>query len=116
MKESSVYNMESTFKVYRSARFDQELSKHDLRFQQRVEKIEEELANSPYSGKPLHAKWFREKRFENFRIYYLVYEEVKSVFMVAISGKKNQQKVINTINLLLDFFKSELENLLKNND
>jgi hypothetical protein len=32
--------------------------------------------------------------------------------MVAISEKKNQQRVINTIKLLLDFFKEELERLV----
>ena len=32
--------------------------------------------------------------------------------MIVISEKKNQQKVINTIRLLLDFFKEELKNLV----
>ncbi len=36
--------------------------------------------------------------------------------MVAIRDKKDQQKVINTIRLLLDFFKEEIENLAKNKD
>ena len=32
--------------------------------------------------------------------------------MVGISDKKDQQKVINTIKLLLDLFKRELGNLI----
>lgn len=33
--------------------------------------------------------------------------------MVGISDKKNQQRVINTIWLLLDNFKDEIRNLVK---
>jgi hypothetical protein len=33
--------------------------------------------------------------------------------MAGISDKKDQQKVINTIRLLMDFFRNELENLVK---
>jgi len=36
--------------------------------------------------------------------------------MVAISEKKDQQKVINTIKLLMDLFRNELENLLNKKD
>ncbi len=32
--------------------------------------------------------------------------------MVAISSKKDQQKVINTIRLLFDFFRHEIERLI----
>ncbi|MBU2616063.1 MAG: hypothetical protein KKC19_03090 [Nanoarchaeota archaeon] len=78
-----------------------------------MEKIKDELVKTPYSGKPLGVNWFREKRYENYRIYYLVYENLQSVFMAGISNKKDQQKTINTIRLLLDFFKQELENLIK---
>jgi len=42
----------------------------------------------------------------------LVYENLQAVFMVAISEKKDQQKVINTIRLLLNFFRREIENLV----
>ena len=99
------------FKVYHSQRFKKELLKFDKNFQKRVDGIEDELVENPYSGKPLGVKWFREKRYEKYRIYYLVYDDLQSVFMVGISGKKDQQKVINTIRLLLDFFRQELENL-----
>jgi mRNA-degrading endonuclease RelE of RelBE toxin-antitoxin system len=108
--------MQSKFKVYRSARFDKELAKNEKSIQQHVERIESELSANPYSGKPLGLKWFREKKHENYRVYYLVYEDLQSVFMVAISGKKDQQKVINTIKLLLKLFKEELINTIKDND
>src|SRR3989344_550525 len=100
------------FKIYRSERFEKELAKFDKKFQERVDKIEDELVENPYSGKPLGIRWFREKRYENYRIYYLIYDDLESVFMVGISDKKDQQKVINTIKLLLDLFKRELGNLI----
>ena len=33
--------------------------------------------------------------------------------MVAISGKKEQQKTINTIRLFLEFFRGEIEKLVR---
>jgi hypothetical protein len=53
------------------------------------------------------------KKHMKYMIYFLVYEDLKSVFMVGISEKKDQQRVINTIRLLLNFFRHEMENLAK---
>jgi len=100
------------YKIYHSQRFSKELDRFDKDFQNKVDNIEEKLVENPYSGKPLGVKWFREKRYEKYRIYYLLYDDLKVVFMVAISEKKDQQKIINTIKLLLDFFREELENLV----
>ena len=100
------------YKIYHSERFDKELGKYDNVFQKRVDKIEDQLVNNPYAGSSLGAEWFREKRFGKYRIYYLIYNDLEAVFIVAISEKKDQQKVINTIRLLLDFFKEELKNLV----
>jgi len=103
------------YKIYHSERFDKELSKFDKDFYDRVDKIENQLVENPYSGTPISATWFREKRYGKYRIYYLIYEDLKAVFMVAISGKKDQQKVINTIRLLLEFFREEIKNLIDKN-
>lgn len=100
------------YKVYRSESFKRELSKFDRNFQERVDKIEDELVENPYSGRPLGVKWVREKRYENYRIYYLVYNKLNSVFMVAISDKKDQQKIINTIRSMSDLFEEELKRLI----
>ena len=99
------------YKVYHSQRFDKDLFKFDKNFQDKVDKIEDQLVENPYVGEPLSVSWFREKRIEKYRIYYLIYEDLRAVFMVAISEKKDQQKVINTIKLLLEFFREEIENL-----
>jgi len=99
------------FKVYHSERFDKELFKFDKNFQERADKIEDKLVENPYYGSPLGVRWFREARYENYRVYYLIYDDLESVFMVAISDKKDQQQVINTIRLLFHFFREEIENL-----
>lgn len=100
------------YKIYHSQRFNKELDKFDKYFQNRVDKIEDKLIENPYLGRPLNVSWFREKRCDKYRIYYLIYEDIMAIFMVAISEKKDQQKMINTIRLLLDFFRKEIENLV----
>ena|SRR3989344_1717408 len=104
------------FRVYHSKRFDSELSNFDKEFQDRVDKIEDNLMVNPYAGDPIGTKWFREKRINGKRVYFLIYENLDSVLMVAISDKKDQQKVINTIKLLLDFFREEIVNLVNKED
>jgi len=101
------------FKVYRSVSFQEELSKYDPTFQKRVDKIEDKLSESPKYGTPLGFEWFREARYENYRVYYLIYSDLEAVYMVAISDKKDQQKTINTIRLFLEFFREEIEKLVR---
>jgi len=101
------------YKVYRSKSFQEEVSKYNKSFQERVDKIEDKLMLNPLYGTPLGTKWFRESRFENYRIYYLIYKDLQAIYMVAISDKKNQQRTINTIRLFLEFFREEIETLVK---
>ena len=101
------------YSVYHSGQFDKELGKFDRQFKDWLDKIEDQLAENPYTGDPLGARWFREKKYKNYRVYFLVYDDIKSVYMVGISDKKDQQRVINTIRLLMDFFREEIENLVK---
>ena len=101
------------YAVYHSARFDKELKKFDKDFLAWLDKIENQLVENPYAGDPLDVEWFREKKYKKYRVYFLVNDDLTSVFMVGISEKKDQQRVINTIRLLLEFFRTELENLAK---
>ena len=103
------------YKVFRSVSFQEEIAKYDKSIQNRVDKIEDKLMYNSEYGNPLGSKWFRESRFENYRIYYLVYEELDAIYIVAISGKKDQQKTINTIRLFLEFFREEIERLIREN-
>ena len=101
------------YKVYRSEAFKEEVEKYDKTLQDRVDKIETKLMLNPEYGNPLGTRWFREARFEGYRVYYLIYDDLKSIFMVEISDKKDQQKTINTIRLFLEFFREEIEKLVK---
>jgi len=101
------------FKVFVTQTFQSKLLKSDKKFKLWVEKVFDQLAVNPFAGKPLTVKWFREKRFGNYRLYFLVFEDKKSVYAVNLSTKKDQQKIINSIWLLLDTYKKELEDLLK---
>ncbi len=104
------------YKVFRSASFQEEISKYDKNIQDRVDKIEDKLMFNPEYGNPLGVRWFRESRFENYRIYYLIYEDLQAIYIVAISSKKDQQKTINTIRLFLEFFREEIERLIEGNN
>lgn len=101
------------YKVFRSAGFQEEISKYNKNIRDRVDKIEDRLIDNPEYGNPLGTKWLRESRFENYRIYYLVYENLQAIYLVAISSKKDQQKTINTIRLFLEFFREEIEKLVR---
>ena len=100
------------YTVYHSGRFDRELDKFDKEFKLYVDKIKEQLKENPFLGKPLDSKWFREKKHGKYRIYFVFYEEVNSVFMVAISEKKNQEKAIATVKLMFNFFKNEIRKMI----
>lgn len=80
------------YKVYRSQSFQGEISKYDKSIIDRIDKIESKLMYNPNYGNPLGTKWFREARFENYRVYYLIYEDLQAIYMVAISDKKISKK------------------------
>ena len=102
----------SDYKIFRAVEFDRDLRNLDNDLILRALKIESKLSINPYVGKSLSTKWLREKKVESYRIYYLIYEEFKIVYMVAISKKKNQQKVINTIRGFLEIYYTRIKNLI----
>lgn len=101
------------FKVYQSKIFEEKLKSMHEDFKEWVEKIQNQLVLNPYVGTPLGVDWLREKKYGKYRVYYLIYKEQIIVFMVNISQKKDQQKVINTIKLFLERYKEELNELTK---
>ena len=102
-----------TYKVYQSKNFTDKLTKLPKGFKEWIEKIQDHLVINPYVGKPLGVDWLREKKYGKYRMYYLIYEDLIAVFMVEISEKKDQQKIINTIRLFLNIYRDELEDLNK---
>ena len=100
------------FRVFRSEWYDKKLSKLSFQEQERVSRFEQELKTEPYSGKPLGYTFFREKKFDDKRLLFLVYEHHKVVFLVTITDKKTQQHEIDLIKANLDVYKETLEKLL----
>ena len=101
------------FVVFHSETFDHQLITFPKDFQKWLDKIEDQLMLNPYVGDPLKVPWFREKKRGKFRVYYLIYADIKAVYLVGISEKKDQQQVINTIWLLVDHFHEEIRNLVR---
>ena len=102
----------SHYKVFYTAVFERKIEKMEKDFKEWLEKLLDKIVENPYAGKPLNVKWFREKKFGKYRVYFLVYENVKAVYFVNLSGKKDQQQIINSINMLLDMYWGEIENLV----
>ena len=100
--------------VYTTESFDEETSKLSQDFQNRIKQIFLQLKENPYVGDQLRYRFLREKRLEEKRIYYLVYDDLKAVLVVAISGKKDQQATINHIISWFDKYKIYLEKRINN--
>lgn len=99
------------YAVYRTPIFNQKIEDFSESFKEMIDGFEEQLTTSPYVGKPLGFRWFREKKLGKYRMYYLIYEDLKAVYIITLSDKKDQQKIINTIKLFLDRYREEIENL-----
>jgi len=75
--------------------------------------IFQKLAVDPFQGRPLNHPQLREKRIRDKRLYYLVFEDLKIVFIVNFSSKKNQQQIINAIKLMISDYRKIAEEISK---
>ena len=103
-------------RIFSTSAFDEKLEKLDSKERRRVENAVEQLKLNPFSGKPLGYKFFREKKIGKNRLYFLVYEQLVIVFLVDYSGKKDQQKTVNTIKIMIPEYKKLVEELSKKQD
>ncbi len=92
------------YAVFRTRKFDKEFEKQLSKEEQKeIENFErKQLVNNPYVGDHLKFPFFREKKIGGKRVYFLVYDEIKSVLMIGISDKKTQQETIDEIKDRLD--------------
>ena len=90
-----------------------EISKWPKNYQEAANKIPKKLAENPFIGDPLRYPFLRERRVKEKRVYYLIYEDLKLVLLVAVSGKKNQQATIDHIKVHLDEFRKVAEDIVK---
>ena len=100
------------YEVYTTDEFDRDFERLDNSLKIQIDNEIEQLEINPYVGRSLNYKFFREKKVKNFRIYFLVYEEYVVVFVIALSSKKYQQKVIDTIKTLIPYYKEEIKKKL----
>jgi len=100
------------YKIFTTEEFDKLFSKLDKSIQVRINNEIEQLQETPYVGKPLGYKFFREKRAEGYRFYFLIYEEYVVVFVITLSDKKGQQDAINKIKSLIPTYRQEIKKKL----
>ncbi|MDP1694702.1 MAG: hypothetical protein Q8L34_04135 [Candidatus Woesearchaeota archaeon] len=98
------------YRVYRLDIFKKKIKKYSPEFQRWVDKVENQLKLNPYVGDPIYVEWFREKRRDNFRLYFYIFEDLKGVYLAGISDKDNQQIVIDTLWLFFQVEKDTLRN------
>jgi len=103
------------YAVYTTEGFDEELEKLESKDQERARKIFLQLKDNPYVGDQIRYRFFREKRIGEKRIYYLVYDDLQAVLVVAVGGKKAQQETIDRIVSSFGAYRTYLEKKLKEN-
>lgn len=103
------------FKVLTTQEFDKDFTKLNYQEQGRVNKILKQLKEQGGDiGKPLSGlSFFREKKFDGKRLYYLVYKGHFVILAIAISDKKAQQATINRILLDLVEYQQYVYDLLR---
>ncbi len=104
------------YAVYTLNVFDEEMSKFSRNIQEQIEKVFLQLSENPYVGDQVQYPFLREKRIQEKRIFWLIYDDLKAVLMVAISGKKTQQVTINNIVRFLPEYRKQVIKLINEND
>ncbi len=102
------------YSVYTTETFEKEIKKLSESERKNIKKIYVQLKENPYVGDSIKYRFFREKRLKEKRIYYLIYDDLSTVLIVAFGGKKAQQETINKIIKLLPEFRKYLKKLLRN--
>jgi mRNA-degrading endonuclease RelE of RelBE toxin-antitoxin system len=97
------------YAVYTTDSFEKKIEKISNSDKERIQKLFIQLKENPYVGNQIRYKFFREKRIREKRIYYLIYDDLEAVLIVAFGGKKGQQETIDNIIKTLPEFKAYLE-------
>ena len=106
------------YKIFRTHRFDRELvKKFSPQEQREVEKFEKnQLVQSPYVGDQLRYPFFREKKVSGKWVYYLIYDDLQAVLMIAVGDKKTQQETIDEIKSKLKEYYAIIKETIKQHD
>ena len=101
------------YAVYTTENFERETENLAESEKKIIKKIFLNLRENPYVGDAIRYRFFREKRLREKRIYYLIYDDLSAVLIVAFGGKKAQQDTIDEIIKDLPKFKEYIEKRLK---
>lgn len=101
------------YRVIGTETYQKEISQWTKEDREAAEKIPEKLAENPYIGDQLGYPFLRERRVKEKRVYYLIYDDLNLVLLVAVSGKKDQQKTIDYLKVHLHEFKELAEKIAK---
>ena len=101
------------YKIFTTKEFDRLFNKLDPEVKKQIGKKIDQLENNPFVGKSLGYNFFREKKIQNYRIYYLIYKGYLVVFVISLSDKKGQQKAIDMIKELIPKYKEEILKRIK---
>lgn len=101
------------FQVFSTREFDKDYDALENSEKERVESFVRQIAENPSSGKPLGLPFFREKKFDGRRMYFLVYETLSAVLLVAMSDKKSQEATIEEIKERLSEYRGVIHDALK---
>jgi len=101
------------FVIIGTETYQQELQEWPKAEREAAEKLPKKLAENPFVGKSLSYPFLREKKIGGRRIYYLIYEDLNLVLLVALSEKKDQQATIHHIKDHLKEFRTVAEDIAK---
>ncbi|MFT4250088.1 MAG: hypothetical protein ACMXYD_01870 [Candidatus Woesearchaeota archaeon] len=100
------------YRVFKIDKFSKIISKLLTKKQQEeLNSFIEELKQGKIIGQPLSYEFFREKKIGDKRVYFLVYKDLKIIFLVNASNKKYQQETIDEIKLMFSDFKKEAQRI-----
>ena len=102
-----------TYAVYTTESFDKEVEKLSIGDKRIIEKMFHKMGENPYTSDQLRYRHLREKRIREKRVYFLVYDDLQAILIVALGGKKDQQATINHIIDYFDEYRGYLERKLR---
>ncbi len=101
------------FVVIGTDTYQEELRKWPKPDQEAAGKIPQHLSENPYVGRQLSYPFLREKRIGGRRVYYLIYDDLKLVLLIATSDKNDQQVTIDYLRENLHEFRIVAEKIAK---
>ena len=85
-----------SYTIYATASFQKYYDGLDQNEQGWIDQIKKQLEQN-VTGKVLRFIWFREKKYLNKRLYYLINELTKKILFISFAPKKDQKEMIKYI-------------------